>query len=102
MNWYNIQLKIAMPKWIRWTDDQIETIKKLVNEGKSFSEIARMFNVHKKSISILNDKYKWRDLKQDRRAWEGTLYRMVGRGALWTEEEINTMADYLVQINGPQ
>ena len=44
----------------------------------------------------------WRDLKQDRRAWEGTLYRMVGRGALWTEEEINTMADYLVQINGPQ
>jgi cytochrome c5 len=39
----------------------------------------------------------WRDLKQDR-----TLYRMVGRGALWTEEEINTMADYLVQINGPQ
>jgi hypothetical protein len=27
---------------------------------------------------------------------------MVGRGALWTEEEINTMADYLVQINGPQ
>ena len=44
----------------------------------------------------------WRDLRQDRRAWEGTLYRMVGRGALWTEEEINTMADYLVQINGPQ
>ena len=44
----------------------------------------------------------WRDLKQDRRAWEGTLYRMVGRGALWTEEEINIMADYLVQINGPQ
>ena len=44
----------------------------------------------------------WRDLKQDRRAWEGTLYRMVGRGALWTEEEINTMADYLVQVNGPQ
>ncbi len=44
----------------------------------------------------------WRDLKQDRRAWEGTLYRMVGRGALWTEEEINTMADYLVLINGPQ
>ena len=44
----------------------------------------------------------WRDLKQDRRAWEGTLYRMVGRGALWTEEEIRTMADHLVQINGPQ
>ena len=44
----------------------------------------------------------WRDLRQDRRSWEGTLYRMVGRGALWTEEEISTMAEYLVQTNGPQ
>lgn len=34
-------------------------------------------------------------LRQDRRAWESTLYRMVGRGALWTEEEIKAMADYL-------
>ena len=37
----------------------------------------------------------WRDHRQDRRGWEGVLYRMVGRGALWTEEEINTMAGYL-------
>jgi cytochrome c5 len=44
----------------------------------------------------------WRDLKQDRRSWEGTLYRMVGRGALWTEEEIGQMADYLVSTHGPQ
>jgi mono/diheme cytochrome c family protein len=37
----------------------------------------------------------WMDQRQDRRAWESTLYRMVGRGALWTEEEIGAMADYL-------
>lgn len=37
----------------------------------------------------------WRDHRQDRRGWESTLYRMVGRGALWTEDEIKTMADYL-------
>ncbi len=37
----------------------------------------------------------WTALKQDRRAWESTLYRMVGRGALWTEDEIKAMADYL-------
>lgn len=37
----------------------------------------------------------WMDLRQDRRAWEATLYRMVGRGALWTPEEIRQMADYL-------
>jgi len=44
----------------------------------------------------------WKDLKQDRRKWEGGLYRMVGRGALWTEEEINTMAVYLATGFGPQ
>ncbi len=44
----------------------------------------------------------WRDLKQDRRSWEGTLYRMVGRGALWTEEEIGQMAGYLASAHGPQ
>lgn len=43
----------------------------------------------------------WTSLKQDRRAWESTLYRMVGRGALWTPEEITAMADYLSQIRGP-
>lgn len=44
----------------------------------------------------------WNDLRQDRRAWEGVLYRMVGRRALWTEEEINAMADYLARARGPE
>ena len=37
----------------------------------------------------------WQDNRQDRRGWESVLYRMVGRGALWTEDEIKTMAGYL-------
>jgi hypothetical protein len=37
----------------------------------------------------------WLDHRQDRRGWEATLYRMVGRGALWSEDEIKNMADYL-------
>ena len=44
----------------------------------------------------------WRDHRQDRKGWEGTLYRMVGRGALWTEDEINTMAGYLASVYGRQ
>ena len=43
----------------------------------------------------------WNSLRQDRRAWESVLYRMVGRGALWTEAEINAMADFLAQTRGP-
>ena len=37
----------------------------------------------------------FRDQRQDRRSWEATIYRMVGRGGLWTPEEIKLMADYL-------
>ena len=44
----------------------------------------------------------WKDLRQDRIKWEGVLYRMVGRGALWTQDEINTMATYLGTAFGPQ
>ncbi len=44
----------------------------------------------------------WQDHRQDRRGWEGTLYRMVGRGALWSEDEIRSMADYLGATYGRQ
>ena len=37
----------------------------------------------------------FRDQRQDRRGWESTIYRMIGRGALWMPEEIKLMADYL-------
>ena len=40
--------------------------------------------------------------RQDRRGWESTLYRMVGRGALWTEDEIKAMADYLASVYGKE
>jgi mono/diheme cytochrome c family protein len=43
----------------------------------------------------------FRDGRQDRRAWEATIYRMVGRGGLWTADEIKTMADYLGEALGP-
>ena len=42
----------------------------------------------------------WMPLRQDKRAWESTLYRMVGRGALWTQDEIRQMADYLGDVYG--
>jgi mono/diheme cytochrome c family protein len=42
----------------------------------------------------------WLDHRQDRRGWEGVLYRMVGRGALWSDEEIKAMADYLAAVYG--
>src|SRR5438132_311068 len=43
----------------------------------------------------------WQDQRQDMRAWEANLYRMVGRGALWTTEEIKLMAEYLGTDFGP-
>ena len=43
----------------------------------------------------------WQDQRQDTKAWEANLYRMVGRGAIWTTEEIKLMAEYLGTNSGP-
>jgi mono/diheme cytochrome c family protein len=43
----------------------------------------------------------FRDGRQDRRGWEATIYRMVGRGGLWTPDEIKSMAAYLGDALGP-
>ena len=37
----------------------------------------------------------WKDLKTDRNGWLSSLYRMIGRGGVWTEDQVNVMADYL-------
>jgi hypothetical protein len=44
----------------------------------------------------------WRDQRLDARGWEATLYRMVARGALWSGDDIKTMAGYLATDFGPQ
>lgn len=49
----------------------------------------RCFQCHQASM--------WTSVRGDRREWLGVLYRMVGRGALWTEEEINAMAAFLAE-----
>jgi len=43
----------------------------------------------------------FRDARQDFRGWEAAIYRMVGRGGLWTSGEINLMAEYLGSEFGP-
>ena len=43
----------------------------------------------------------FRDHRQDRRGWEATIYRMIGRGGLYTADEIKLMADYLGNDFGP-
>jgi len=44
----------------------------------------------------------WTALRQDRKAWDSVIYRMVGRGALWSEDEIRAMGEYLARARGPQ
>ena len=43
----------------------------------------------------------FRDQRQDRRGWEAAIHRMIGRGGLWTADEIKLMADYLGADFGP-
>ena len=43
----------------------------------------------------------WRDHRAERRGWEAAIHRMIGRGGLWTAEDIKLMADYLGTDFGP-
>jgi len=63
MNWYKKQLKIAMPAPINWSPGQIEKIRKMVLDGKKFSEIGKIMGVAGHNISRLNRKYKWREAR---------------------------------------
>jgi mono/diheme cytochrome c family protein len=54
---------------------------------------AKCFQCHTDSM--------WRDARQDALRWEAAVYRMVGRGGIWTTEEIKLMAEYLGNDFGP-
>jgi mono/diheme cytochrome c family protein len=43
----------------------------------------------------------FRDQRQDVRAWEATLYRMLARGAVWSGEDIKAMAGFMATNYGP-
>ena len=64
----------------------------VANPGRDMV-VGKCFQCHNDSM--------FRDLRQDRRAWEGTIYRMIGRGGLWTQDEIKVMADFLGADYGP-
>jgi len=62
-------------------------------------DAARDFVVEKCSQCHTDSMF--RDKRQDARAWEATAYRMVGRGAVWTSDDIKTIAAFLGQNFGP-
>lgn len=66
MNWYKRQLKIAIPIGVGrgWSAEEIEKIKNLILQGKSFGFIAKMFGVSPTTIRNINDKHKWRQVRK--------------------------------------
>lgn len=54
MNWYNRHIKLAMPRAIEWTNEEMEKIKQLLEEGKSFDYIADLFGVSSRTIRNIN------------------------------------------------
>ena len=39
----------------------------------------------------------WKDVRTDHDGWLSVVYRMLGRGGVWTEDQIEAMADYLAE-----
>jgi hypothetical protein len=55
--------------------------------------LSKCFQCHSDTI--------FRDQRQDLRAWEATLYRMLARGAVWSGEDIKAMAGFMATNYGP-
>lgn len=55
--------------------------------------LSKCFQCHSDTI--------FRDQRQDVRAWEATLYRMLARGAVWSGDDINAMAGFMATHYGP-
>ena len=72
----------AMPSWAQTT-----------NPARDMT-LGKCFQCHSDSI--------YRDQRLDARGWEATLYRMMARGAVWSGEDIKTMASFLATDFGPQ
>ena len=56
--------------------------------------MAKCFQCHNEGM--------WKTLRQDKIGWKVSIYPMDGRGALWSEEEIEIMTDYLATAFGPK
>jgi len=56
MNWYNRQLKIA-GIMRGWSQEELEKVRKLLEEGSNYSQIGRLFGVSSNAIKSLNKKY---------------------------------------------
>jgi mono/diheme cytochrome c family protein len=85
--WHNALLALACgPLFLVGGANAQQPAGDAPNPGKALVA-GKCFQCHTDSM--------FRDGRQDRRGWEATIYRMVGRGGLWTPEEIKLMADYL-------
>ena len=85
-------LCLASTGWVLAQDSAPKTAAAPANPGRDLV-VGRCLQCHSDAI--------WRDQRQDARAWEATLYRMVARGAVWTGEDIKTMSNYLATDFGP-
>lgn len=95
MNWYNKQLKIAMPAPSGvnrgWDEEELQVIKELVEEGYSFPQIASLFDVHRSAIQNLNKKYKWKNFEEESNKKDqfiASLYLLPPRGKGMTTKQI--------------
>ena len=93
MNWYKRQLKIAKRVW---TDEELNKIKSLLEEGESIVQICRLLGTYPKEIKDLNKKYQLVDLEKVKRKkseWIASLYLLPPKGKGLSTKEIKRQYD---------
>ena len=100
--------KASRDEWEETMDRMIEIYMAPINEADAATMLDYL-TAHFSGTSAYNPGQKilaeqcfgchgegmWKDLQTDRDGWLSVLYRMIGRGGVWTEEQVDVMADYL-------
>ena len=76
MNWYKDIIKYAYMRGRQWTPEELNKIKQLLEEGKGYIEIGKMFGVSETPIQNFNKKYKWRTPRKTFKPDEETIKKI--------------------------
>ncbi len=76
---------------IEFSPQDLQNIKKMIDDGISIPKIADFYNVSKHTIYNLNKKYKWIDIDEEREKKDkliANLYLLPPKGEGWTAAKI--------------
>jgi hypothetical protein len=84
MNWYK-QIKISYTRAKQWDQETLDRIGQLFLEGNNISQVAKIMNIPRTTLTSLNKKYKWKESRVFSQDELDTIGELISEGNSLTE-----------------